>query len=90
MQEASIDPHTERAARAFMAKIASQYSLAGAILFGSRARQNHRPDSDADIAVLLRGRRDHFLDTKLALGGHCLRSAVGYRCSDSTTSYMGR
>ena len=68
MQEASIDPHTERAARAFMAKIASQYRLAGAILFGSRARQNHRPDSDADIAVLLRGRRDHFLDTKLALG----------------------
>ena len=42
-----IDPDTERAARAFVAKVAGQYELAGAILFGSRARRNHRPDSDA-------------------------------------------
>lgn len=64
---ANIDPDTERAARAFVAKVASQYDLAGAILFGSRARRNHRPDSDADIAVLLHGQRGKFLDTKLAL-----------------------
>lgn len=64
---ANIDPDTEKAARAFVAKVASQYDLAGAILFGSRARRNHRPDSDADIAVLLRGQRGKFLDTKLAL-----------------------
>ncbi|MGH8503701.1 MAG: nucleotidyltransferase domain-containing protein [Gammaproteobacteria bacterium] len=62
-----IDPDTERAARAFIARVASQYELVGAILFGSRARQNHRPDSDADIAVLLPGPRGQFLDTKLAL-----------------------
>jgi predicted nucleotidyltransferase len=62
-----IDPDTERAARAFVAKVARQYELAGAILFGSRARRNHRPDSDADIAVLLHGLRGQFLDTKLAL-----------------------
>lgn len=67
MQVTIIDPDTERAARAFIARVASQYELAGAILFGSRARQNHRPDSDADIAVLLPGPRGHFLDTKLAL-----------------------
>lgn len=64
---ANIDPDTEKAARAFVAKVASQYDLAGAILFGSRARRSHRPNSDADIAVLLHGQRGKFLDTKLAL-----------------------
>lgn len=67
MQETTIDPDTERAAYAFIEKIASRYNLAGTILFGSRARRNHRRDSDADIAVLLRGQRGQFLDTKLAL-----------------------
>jgi len=64
---ADIDADTEYAARAFVAKVASQYKLVGAILFGSRASRNHRPDSDADIAVLLHGSRGQFLDTKLAL-----------------------
>ena len=64
---ADIDAETEKAVRAFIEKVASQYDLAGAILFGSRARQSHRPDSDADVAVLLRGRRGRFLDTKLAM-----------------------
>lgn len=67
MQATTIDPDTERAARAFMSRVASQYDLVDAILFGSRARQNHRPDSDADIAVLLPGPSGQFLDTKLAL-----------------------
>lgn len=62
-----IDVDTVKAARAFIAKAASQYDLSGAILFGSRARRNHGPDSDADIAVLLRGRNGEFVDTKLAL-----------------------
>jgi predicted nucleotidyltransferase len=58
---------TEKAVRAFIEKVASQYDLAGAILFGSRARKSHRPYSDADVAVLLRGRRSPFLDIKLAM-----------------------
>ncbi|MFP5350084.1 MAG: nucleotidyltransferase domain-containing protein [Gammaproteobacteria bacterium] len=62
-----IDPQTAAAARTFLAKVADRYDLSGAILFGSRARQNHRPDSDADIAVLLRGAHGEFVDTKLAL-----------------------
>jgi uncharacterized protein len=62
-----IDADTEHAARAFIKKVASQYELVGAILFGSRARRSHHPDSDADIAVLLHGHRGQFLDTKLAL-----------------------
>ena len=64
---ADIDVETEKAVRAFIEKVASQYDLAGAIIFGSRARQSHRPDSDADVAVLLRGRRGPFLNTKLAM-----------------------
>lgn len=62
-----IDADTEHAARAFIAKVASEYDLVGAILFGSRARRSHHPDSDADIAVLFHGQRGRFLDTKLAL-----------------------
>ncbi|MBL8416389.1 MAG: nucleotidyltransferase domain-containing protein [Propionivibrio sp.] len=67
MSTGRLDDDTAIAARAFIAKVSGSYDLAGAILFGSRARRNHRPDSDADIAVLLHGSRGHFLDTKLAM-----------------------
>jgi predicted nucleotidyltransferase len=63
----SIDPATERAVRLFIAKVAAEYDMASAILFGSRARQAHRPDSDADVAILLRGEHQRFLPTKLAM-----------------------
>lgn len=62
-----IDHETKQAARAFVAMVSRQYDLVGAILFGSRARLNYRPDSDADIAILLKGQRGKFVDTKLAL-----------------------
>ena len=62
-----IDVDTERAARAFIAKIASQYDLAGAILFGSRARGNFRRESDADIAVLLQGAPGRRVDATLMM-----------------------
>jgi len=62
-----LDPETARAAWAYLARIAERYDLAGAVLFGSRARHSHRADSDADRAVLLRGPTGHFLDTKLDL-----------------------
>ena len=48
--------------REFARRISIQYPVQ---LFGSRARGTERSDSDADVAVLLRGRRGHFLDTKL-------------------------
>lgn len=62
-----IDPQTEQAARIFISRIAAEYDIAGAILFGSRARQTHHPYSDADVAVLLRGENHRFLPTKLAM-----------------------
>ncbi|CCD28834.1 Putative DNA polymerase, beta domain protein region [Candidatus Glomeribacter gigasporarum BEG34] len=54
MSTAQLDPETERAARVFLERIKSRFNVAGAILFGSRARRTHRLDSDADIAVIIR------------------------------------
>lgn len=62
-----IDPATARATGLFVRRIAALYDLRAAILFGSRARQTHRPDSDADVAVLLRGMHADFVATKLAM-----------------------
>ncbi len=60
-----IDHATEEAVRRFLSLIAGRYDMAGAIVYGSRARGTHRPDSDADVAVLLRGERQRFLSAKL-------------------------
>jgi len=62
-----LDAETAKAAQSFVARISAHYPVSGAILFGSRARGHYRPDSDADIAVLLRGHPGNFLETKLAL-----------------------
>lgn len=50
-----IDADTERAARVFLKRIEDKYPFSDAILYGSRARGDHTPDSDADIAVVLKG-----------------------------------
>ena len=52
-----IDADTERAARAFLKQLEGKYHIREAILFGSRARGDHKADSDADIAVILKGAR---------------------------------
>jgi predicted nucleotidyltransferase len=62
-----LDADIRQAATAFVTRVASQYDVAGAILFGSRARRSHRSDSDADIAVLLHGQPGQFVATKLAM-----------------------
>ena len=56
-------------ARAFLRRLPRGYEVAQAILFGSRARGNHRADSDLDLAVVLKGQRGDFLDTKLDMAG---------------------
>ena len=48
-------------------RISTRYAVSGAYLFGSRARGDFRADSDADVAILLRGPQGAFLDTKLDL-----------------------
>lgn len=62
-----IDHDTEQAVRRFLVLLAGRYDVAGTIVFGSRARGTHRPDSDADVAVLLSGAHQRFLTTKLAM-----------------------
>lgn len=60
-----IDRDTEQAVRRFLALIAGRYDVASIIVYGSRARGVHRPDSDADVAVVLRGAHQRFLPAKL-------------------------
>jgi predicted nucleotidyltransferase len=48
-----LDPDTESDVRDFLARIPADIRLEQAILFGSRARAEHRPDCDADVALIL-------------------------------------
>jgi uncharacterized protein len=60
-----IDPATREAVLRFLALMGDRYDMAGALVYGSRARGTHRPDSDADVAVILRGEHQRFLTVKL-------------------------
>jgi hypothetical protein len=51
----SIDPATVAATSAFLERAAKQFPVDYGILFGSRARKNYRSDSDADVAVIMKG-----------------------------------
>jgi len=63
----TIDAATSAVLRAFVQKVSIRDDFAGAILFGSRARHSHHPESDADVAVLLSGAPGKFVQTKLEL-----------------------
>ncbi|MGP0060454.1 MAG: recombinase family protein [Beijerinckiaceae bacterium] len=52
-----LDKQTEHAARVFMRRLEGKYPVIEGLVFGSRARGDHKPDSDADIAVILKGER---------------------------------
>lgn len=66
-----IDAATADAVQRFMARAKASPALAGvvvgAVLFGSRARGEQRPDSDADVAVLLAGEHACRVDVALHL-----------------------
>ena len=64
-----IDADTERAARAFLQRLEGEYSVADALLYGSRARGDHRPDSDADLALILKGEKSDRYKVVRDLGG---------------------
>ncbi|WP_375176611.1 nucleotidyltransferase domain-containing protein [Marinobacter mobilis] len=51
----------------FSEKLAVQYDVDQLVLFGSRARGNYLPDSDADVAVILKKGPGDFVKTKLAM-----------------------
>jgi uncharacterized protein len=56
-RNSALDPVTEQAARAFLREVEGKYPVIDGILYGSRARGDNQPDSDADVAVILRGAR---------------------------------
>jgi len=64
-----IDAKTELAARAFLKRIEGKYRFVDALLYGSRARGDHKPDSDADIAVVLPGARGDRYELAREFGG---------------------
>ena len=60
-----IDPKTRQAVERFLALLQGKYDIAQAIVFGSRVRGTQRPDSDADVAILLPGKPHGLLPAKL-------------------------
>ncbi len=67
-KQPEIDATTLHAAELFTHRIKDNYQGSTTILFGSRARRSHHAESDADIAVLLPGKKSaSFIDTKLAM-----------------------
>ena len=64
-----LDIDTAWAAHSFMRRLAGHYRVREAILFGSRARHTHRPDSDADIAVVLQGEHGNRTAAALDMAG---------------------
>jgi antitoxin ChpS len=70
MTDMNISNETESTATlAFLEKLRGTYDVAHAIMFGSRARGDHGPDSDLDLAVVLNGQRGNFIDTRLDMAG---------------------
>jgi predicted nucleotidyltransferase len=63
----NLPTDTLRATRAFAARIASAYPTQSIMLFGSRARGTAHAESDADVAVVLKGAPGHFVHTKMAM-----------------------
>lgn len=62
-----ISADTLQATRAFAARVSLTYPMREAILFGSRARGTAHAESDADVAVILKGPPGYFIKTKMAL-----------------------
>lgn len=60
-----VDSATRAALDSFLRQVAERFPLHEAILYGSRARGDARPDSDADVMLLLHGTPEPFMRTKL-------------------------
>jgi len=65
--EHPLDAATGHAVMAFLDRVAAMFPVRHVILFGSRARGEFQPESDADVAVLLSGPHGPFMAAKLAM-----------------------
>ena len=62
-----IPGNTLTAIRTFAERVAQAYPTQKAILFGSRARGTEHDESDADVAIILKGAAGQFIKTKMAM-----------------------
>ena len=67
MISAQINANTLTATRTFAQRVAQAYPTQKAILFGSRARGTEHDESDADVAIILKGAAGSFIKTKMAM-----------------------
>ena len=67
MTSAQINASTLTATRTFAQRVAHAYPTQKAILFGSRARGAEHDESDADVAIILKGAVGPFIKTKMAM-----------------------
>lgn len=67
MLATNITPIALAATRTFAQRIAQTYPTQRAILFGSQARGTAHSESDADVAIILKGAAGSFLKTKMAM-----------------------
>ena len=64
-----IDPQTANATKVFLERISKQFPVDHAILFGSRARNTHNPNSDADLAVILNDKPGNRSEAAIVMAG---------------------
>ncbi|MGS0742313.1 nucleotidyltransferase family protein [Glaciimonas sp. GG7] len=67
MESHPLDVATATTVKAFLEKVSAVFSVRSVILFGSRARGEFMPDSDADVAVLLSGQHGKFMAAKMTM-----------------------
>ncbi len=67
MTAVHLSADTIKATSAFVKRVAETYPTQQAILFGSRARGTAHDESDADVAIILKGKPGHFIKTKMAM-----------------------
>ena len=63
----AIDPGTLGSISTFVERIRRAYPVRQILLYGSRARNDHRADSDVDVAVLLAGEKQRTMDVALEM-----------------------
>ena len=67
MTAVTLSADTIKATSAFVKRVAEAYPTQQAILFGGRARGTGHDESDADVAIILKGKPGHFIKTKMAM-----------------------
>lgn len=64
----AIEPDTLLATEKFAARVRKTHQVKHAFLYGSRARGDHQPDSDVDVAFVLSGPKRRKIDVALEMG----------------------